>query len=332
MSEMTKTELIFSVLDDGAEILQNEMEITYLESLAEMGEIIFHHEIPQNISEDANNKILNKLEQIPEKKDIDKEEYRRAVQLAVLKGMKEATQPHHAMTPDAVSVFMGYLMNKVLSYETDDKKKVLLDPAVGSGNLLTSVMNQVQRPTHGIGAEADETLLRLSYVNANLQEHSVDLFHQDSIASPLLKNVDAILSDLPVGFYPNDSIASTFELASEKGHSFVHHLLIEQAVKHVKPGGFIFLLVPNFIFESEEAKQLNHFIKKEAMIYSFLQLPKTMFKDQKWGKSILVLRKQKEGIQVPRQALLVELPSFSNQEALSDVMQRISSWFNEHLN
>ncbi|WP_078595039.1 class I SAM-dependent methyltransferase [Evansella clarkii] len=328
---LTNTELIFNTLDKGANVIQKEKDDTYLDALAEMGEVIFHEEIPSWLSETGRAQVSKALKELPEKGAAAKEEYRRAVQLAVLKGMKEATQPHHAMTPDAVSLFIGYLADKVLGYEENEEAKVILDPAVGAGNLLTAVMNQVKTKTHGAGAEADETLLRLSFINANLQEHSVDLFHQDSVASPLIKNVDMIVTDLPAGFYPNDAVASRYTLASKEGHSFVHHLLIEQAVNHVKPGGFMFFLVPNFIFESEEAKELHEYIKKEAIIYSFLQLPKSMFKNQKWGKSILVLRKQKDGIIPPKQALLAELPSFSNKQALADIMQRIAGWFDDHL-
>ena len=39
-----------------------------------------------------------------------KEEIRKAYQLAILKGMKENVQPNHQMTPDAVGMFVSYLI------------------------------------------------------------------------------------------------------------------------------------------------------------------------------------------------------------------------------
>ncbi|MBU9721122.1 MULTISPECIES: class I SAM-dependent methyltransferase [Bacillaceae] len=332
MQELTHTEKVFSVLDTGAELLEKEEDVTYLEALAEIGEMIFQGSITKSLNPELEKKVVPLIDDINTMSNISKEEYRRAIQLAVLKGMKEATQPHHAMTPDAVSLFIGYLVKKILGYEQlKDKPAVIFDPAVGSGNLLTAVMNQIGAKSNGIGGEADETLLRLSYVNSNLQEHSVDLFHQDSVSAPFVDNMDVIISDLPVGFYPNDDMAVNFKLAADEGHSYVHHLLIEKSLKHIKPGGFLFFIVPNFLFETEEAKKLHEFIKSEGIIYSLMQLPKTMFKNEKWGKSILVLRKKKEGIKSPKQALLVELPSFSNEGALGDMVQRISSWFDEQL-
>ncbi len=331
MHAETNTEKMFEVLDEGATILKEELDIPYLDALGVMGEILFQGEVEQITDEIRKKKLEKLIDQAPTSDTIHKEESRRAVQLAVLKGMKEGTQPHHAMTPDAVSLFVGYLVEKVLSYEKSNEVTIVLDPAVGAGNLLTGVMNQLKRSSHGIGAEADETLLKLAYVNANLQSHPIDLFHQDSVATPTIRNVDVVVSDLPVGFYPNDDIAESYQLKADEGHSFVHHLLIEQSMTHVKEGGFMFFIVPNFIFESAEAKKLHEYLKSDGYIYSLMQLPKSMFKNEQWGKSILIVRKRTKGIQGPKQALLAELPSFANEQSLQDMMKRISDWFDEHL-
>ncbi|PYZ93759.1 SAM-dependent methyltransferase [Salipaludibacillus keqinensis] len=330
MEKNTNTEKVYLLLDEGSEILKNELDLPYLDALGEMGENFFQNRVVQEVSEDNKEKITSMIDKIP-KEDIAPEEYRRAVQLAVLKGMKEATQPHHAMTPDAVSLFIGYIVNKLLSYDQSQQKPVLLDPAVGVGNLMTAVMNQMHSNAHFIGAEPDETLLKLAFVNANLQKHSVDLFHQDSVSTPTVTNVDLVVSDLPAGYYPNDEVVTNFDTRAEKGHSYVHHLLIEQSIKHVKPGGFVVFVVPNHLFQSDQSKQLHQFIKKEAVIYSFMQLPSSMFKNSQAAKSILVLRKRGEGIVEPKQALLAELPSFTKEAQLADMMQRISSWFDDLL-
>ncbi|MGJ9382382.1 class I SAM-dependent methyltransferase [Salipaludibacillus sp. CF4.18] len=331
MEATTNTEKIYNVLDEGAELLKKELDLLYIDALGHMGENMFQGQSVQKLSDSNSKEMELLLKSLPNSQDVAPEEYRRAVQLAALKGMKEATQPHHAMTPDAVGLFIGYLVNKLLSYDTEAIKPVLMDPAVGSGNLMTSVMNQVEKQTHFIGAEPDETLLRIAYVNANLQKHSVDLFHHDSVNADTVKDVDLIVSDLPLGYYPNDQVASKFETVADKGHSYVHHLLIEQAMTRVKKGGFLVFIVPNQIFQTDQSKKLHSFIKKEAVIYSFMQLPDTMFKSKEAGKSILILRKNKQGMAEPKQALLAELPSFSKEAALADMMKRISAWLDDHL-
>ncbi|WP_416151495.1 class I SAM-dependent methyltransferase [Salipaludibacillus sp. HK11] len=330
MQENTNTERIYLILDEGAEIIKQELDLPYLDALGDMGENLFQNQVLQELKEDKKEKISFLLTKIS-KEDIAPEEYRRAIQLAVLKGMKEATQPHHAMTPDAVSLFIGYIVNKLLGYTPSDKP-VLLDPAVGSGNLMTAVMNQLEVEGHFVGADPDETLLKIAYTNANLQKHSVDLFHQDSVSTRLINNADLVMSDLPAGYYPNDDKVKTFSTKAAEGHSYVHHLLIEQAINHVKPGGFAIFLVPNNIFQTEQSANLHAFIKKDAMIYSLMQLPSSMFKNQLAAKSILVLRRRIQGMIEPKQALLAELPSFTREAALADMMQRISTWFDDHLN
>lgn len=331
MEATTNTEKIYNVLDEGAELLKRELDLLYIDALGHMGENMFQGQPMQKLSDSIKEEVERLLTMLPNGKDIAPEEYRRAVQLAALKGMKEATQPHHAMTPDAVGLFIGYLVNKLLSYDTEVTKPVLMDPAVGSGNLMTSVMNQVEKQTHFIGGEPDETLLRIAYVNANLQKHSVDLFHQDSVEADTVNDVDLIVSDLPLGYYPHDLVASKFETSADKGHSFIHHLLIEEGMTRVKKGGFLVFIVPNQIFQTDQSKKLHSYIKQEAIIYSFMQLPDTMFKSKEAGKSILILRKHKQGMSEPKQALLAELPSFTKEAALADMMQRISSWFDDHL-
>ncbi|UTW68867.1 SAM-dependent DNA methyltransferase [Anaerobacillus sp. HL2] len=90
--------------------------------------------------------------------------------------MKVGAQAHHAMTPDAVALFMSYLVNKLTEKLHHFR---LLDPTVGSGNLLTAILNSSNKQIGKFGIEPDKTLLKLAYVNANLQQHNIELFHQD---------------------------------------------------------------------------------------------------------------------------------------------------------
>ncbi|SES35675.1 site-specific DNA-methyltransferase (adenine-specific) [Salipaludibacillus aurantiacus] len=331
LQENTNTEAVYLVLDEGAELLKREWDLIYLDALSHVGDMVHQGQISRDIDEKTSHKLEEIFKKLPEKQDTAPEEYRRALQLAVLKGMREATQPHHALTPDAVSLFIGYLVNKLQSYDKKSDTQVLADPAVGAGNLMTAVLNQLDRKAAFIGADPDETLLKLAYINANLQSHSVDLFHQDSVSAPFVKNLDMIVSDLPAGYYPKEDQVSNFATKADTGRSYVHHLLIEKAVTHVKPGGFLIFLVPNYIFQTDQSEQLHTFIKEEALIYSLMQLPSSMFKNKQAAKSILVLRKKKEGIIEPKQALLAELPSFTKESALADMMQKISGWFDDHL-
>lgn len=142
--------------------------------------------------------------------------------------------------------------------------------------------------------------------------------------------VDLVVCDLPVGYYPNDLEAAKYELKADEGHSYSHHLFMEQSIKHIKEDGYLFFVVPNSLFETKEAPKLNEYLRKAAIIQGFIKLPLSLFKDERHGKSILILQKKGEKATQPKQAILAELPKFSNKEAMNSIMKQIDKWFSEN--
>lgn len=321
-------EKLFQALDESANILKEELHLSYLDALAESGENLFQNAVLQEVHSFTEKRLLKKYEEI-HLNQFSNEQIRKAFQLAILKGMKEAVQPNHEMTPDAVCLFISYLFEKL----TVSKPSLrLLDPAYGTGNLVTAILNHTNKAIRAYGVEVDETLIKLGFVGSNLQKHEVELFKQDALQPIFVDDVDVIVSDLPVGYYPNDIVAKDYELhTTTMDHSFIHYLYIEKAIRHLKEGGYFIGMIPNFMFTGEEAKNLNNFIKQNAIIIGLLQLPLSMFKNEKHAKSIFILQKKGDEAQIPKQALLVDLPSFSNKQAMSGMIQRIDSWFKTNI-
>ncbi len=321
--KISPVEQLFTVFNETALILQEELGCSYLEALAESGENMFQGSILQEeLSELTVKRLKKKYEEIHLEK-YSKEEIRKAYQLVILKGMKENVQPNHQMTPDSVGMLMGYLVERFVG----ESSFRLLDPAVGTGNLLTTVLNHLHKNVTAIGLEVDDLLIKLAYVNANLQEHPVQFFNQDSLEPLFIDPVDAVIADLPVGYYPNDIRAAEYQLQAPEGHSYSHHLFIEQSVRHIKAGGYLFFIIPNGLFESEQAGKLSEYFKGHVIIQGMLQLPKSMFKSEKAAKSILVLQKKAEGIKPPKQALLVNLPSLANAAEMDKILVKMEKWF-----
>ncbi|USK38211.1 class I SAM-dependent methyltransferase [Cytobacillus firmus] len=324
--KITPVEDLFTILNETAVIMQEELHCTYLEALAETGENLFHESILQDELSELTVKRLRKSYEAIDLSSCTKEEIRKSFQLAILKGMKENVQPNHQMTPDAVGMLMGYLVEKFIQ----DKSFRLLDPAVGTGNLLTTVMNhQSGKVIEANGIEIDDLLIKLAYINANLQEHPIQFFNQDSLEPLFIESADAVVSDLPVGYYPNDVRSAEYKLKADEGHSYSHHLFIEQSMNHVRSGGYLFFIIPNGMFESDQAPKLHEFIKKNAYIQGLIQLPLTMFKNEKAAKSIFILQKKGEGVTPPKQALLVNLPSLSKTAEAEKILKKIDVWFKE---
>ena len=323
-------EQLFYEIDETAQILQEELSCTYLDALGETGENFFHGKVIQEEVSELAKKRLEKYYHNFSTENFNKETIRKAYQLAILKGMKQNVQPNHQMTPDTVGLFVSYLVGKFMSSQ---KKFTVLDLAVGTGNLLFTLLNQLpDKEIAACGVEIDETLLKLAYAGANLQEHPLQLYNQDSLESLFIDPSDVVVSDLPVGYYPNDARASEFELNADDGHAFAHHLFIEQSVRHTKEGGYLFFIIPNHLFVTEQAQKLNNFLNSNTHIQGMIQLPLSMFKSETAAKSILILQKKKAGISAPKQALLVQLPKLSNFESTKSVMGQMDKWFETEKN
>ncbi|WP_174879988.1 class I SAM-dependent methyltransferase, partial [Metabacillus niabensis] len=272
MKTVSKLENLFAVINETAELIAKECQLTYIEAVAETGENMFQGAILQeDMSEVTIKNIKRKYESI-DINSFEKEEIRKAYQLAILKGLKDGAHPNHQMTPDTIGLFLGYLVSKFI----DGKKELsILDPAVGTGNLLTTILNYLSTVEEitSYGVDVDDLLIKLAYIQANLQEHPIQFYNQDSLERLLIDPVDVTICDLPVGYYPNDVEASNYELKADEGHSYSHHLFIEQSMKHTKEDGYLFFIVPNSLFETNEAPKLNQYIKKVAIIQGFIQLP-----------------------------------------------------------
>ena len=323
---ISPVEELFTLFNETALILQEELACSYLEALAETGENLFQGAILQEELSELTVKRLKKQYSELTLDNFSNEDIRKAFQLVILKGMKENVQPNHQMTPDSVGMLVGYLVEKFMQKPSFR----LLDPAVGTGNLLTTVINHSRKQISSIGVEIDDILIKLAYVNANLQGHPIQFFNQDSLESLFIDPVDAVIADLPIGYYPNDVRAADYQLKSDTGHSYSHHLFIEQSVRHTSPGGYLFFLVPNGLFESEQAPLLHEYIKDHLYIQGLLQLPTSIFKTKSSAKSILILQKKGDNIQPPKQALLVNLPSLSNAFEMDKILTKMEKWFQEN--
>lgn len=311
-------------MDNTAIIVEQHKKDPYLDSLAIVLETLFYRSVPETMDDDL---LKHKLNTAISTIEVDKytvEDIRKAIQLAILKGMKDSVQPQHLMTPETVALLVGYLVEKL----TKGKQQIsMFDPACGTANLLTIAAHQLSKPVEAFASEIDPTLLKLALASANLQQLDVEFFHQDSLRPFLLDPVDVVVADLPVGYYPDDQRASEYELKAAEGHSYAHHLFIEQSLTYTKAAGYLVFIIPNFLFTSDQADKLNAYLHKYAHIVGLLQLPESAFKSHKNAKSILILQKKGNDTKTPKQPLLVKMPSFKNATAMEDIFKQMNDWF-----
>jgi site-specific DNA-methyltransferase (adenine-specific) len=330
MNVTNNMEECFHLLDKSSSYISQEFEKTYLESLIDSAESLFQGEIVITTTDEQKAFLRNIFEDFNVQK-YTKEDIRRAMQLAILKGIKEKSIVGTGITPDAIVIFIGYLTKRLV------KPTTILDPAVGSGNLLTCIMNQYDHGTVGVGSEVDSSLVRVAYVNANLQQHEVELFHQDGVKPLYTPLAELTVCDLPVGMYPNKKVASSYSLYKENEVNegdvlYTHHLLIEQSIRLTEEGGFLIFLIPNTLFTEPGADALKSLINETCNIQGILQLPSQLFQQGSIHKSIFILQRKGNHIKKPKQILMANLPSFTDKDKFSQAIQQINSWIDTEVN
>ncbi|MEQ6354507.1 class I SAM-dependent methyltransferase [Lysinibacillus sp. M3] len=305
---MENIEKLFGMLNEHAEKIEKEHNITLLEGILDGLEAWLDGEV--DFSQEG----------------ATKEDVRKAIQIAVLKGMRKGSQPNHQMTPDTLGLLVGYFVEQLFAERLKTEKISILDPAVGTGNLLLTVMNLLDEKIEATGVEVDELLIRIAAATADLTEQPVSLYRQDALQDLLVSPADAIVCDLPVGYYPNEDIALDYELCPSEGLSYAHHLFIEQSINYTKDGGYLFFLAPTHLFESEQSKQLHKYIQKHAWIQAIIQLPDTMFANKALEKSIVILQKQGNDFKAPKEVLLAKVPNMQNKQALAMFFEKVKMW------
>jgi len=308
---MENIEKLFGMLNEHAEKIEKEQDITLLEGVL-----------------DGLEEWLDGVVDFSQE-GATKEDVRKAIQIAILKGMRKGSQPNHQMTPDTLGLLVGYFVEQIFADRLAAEKIAMLDPAVGTGNLLLTVMNLLDEKIEATGVEIDELLIRLAAATADLTEQPVSLYRQDALEDLLVNPVDAIVCDLPVGYYPNEEVALNYELCPSEGMSFAHHLFIEQSINYTKDGGYLFFLAPSHLFDSEQSKQLHKYIQKHAWIQAIIQLPDTMFANRALEKSIVILQKQGQDFKAPKEVLLAKVPNMQNKQALAMFFEKVKMWREE---
>lgn len=324
-------EKLYNVLDESTTILHQQLKTSFIAAVIEAGEDLASGNVMQEDgvpNDEAKKKLTALFDQI-KLATYEPEEIRQAIQLVLVKAIKvDGIEPNKQVTPDAMASLATFMVTVFAQHLP--KKMQVADLAVGTGNLLFAVMNQLhnarQVAVKGYGIDNDETLLAVAGMSSTLQQLDVDLFHQDALDNLLFKDIDVVVSDLPVGYYPVDERAKQFETAAAKGHSYAHHLLIEQSMRVLKPGGLGLFYVPSQVFRSEEAAGLTAWLAKSTYFQGLLNLPEDFFADQKAEKSLLVLQKPSPDVKRANQILLGQFPDLNDRDAFAAFIDKVKDW------
>ncbi|EKK20938.1 class I SAM-dependent methyltransferase [Fructilactobacillus florum] len=330
MTENSTTAL-FQVFDQSATVLMQSLETSYLDAFIETADNFLDKRtvrVENGLPAKQTVQELTALYQKVDYQKMDAQDIRRAIQMVMIKATKvDHIQAVHQITPDTIADLLGYLAAGLVAGRGQLR---ILDPAVGSANLLTAVMNQLQdrvtKTVSGFGSDNDASMISVASISAQMQRLSLELVQQDSLTDLAVPQVDLVVSDLPVGYYPIDENVQNYETHSHMGHSYVHHLLMEQAVNQLQAGGFAFFLVPSQLFQSPEAKGLLGWMQDQVFLQGILNLPQDLFLNEQAQKAILIVQKRGADAQQADRVMLGEFPSFDDKMALQKFIDDLVVW------
>lgn len=328
---MNNFEKLFNQFMDCVHTLQTALNVSFTEALVETFDNLEQGKIKvENGAPDEKTvELLSQKYQALNYDQISQKDKAQVFTFLTLKAINDDSKDVNQMpTPPAISTVVAMLMHKLLN----DRKMEVVDPAVGTGNLLFSIVSQLRALNHSkdnyqlVGIDNDEEMLNLADVAAHLDNIDIELYCQDALLPWMCPNADAIVSDLPIGYYPVDENAKNFENRAEKGHSFAHLLLIEQIVRNLKPNGYAFLVVPKSILSGKVGADFMPWLAKKVYLKAIVELPDDMFKNKFNQKSILVF--QNHGDQAKAsEVLLTKLDSLKKEEALIRFNVKLNEWY-----
>ena len=310
-----KIEKAYGYLLENTQTIQNDLQTNFYDALVEQNAIYLDGQTELTLVK-GNNQRLKDL-------NLNKEEWRRSFQYLLMKAAQtEPLQANHQFTPDGIGFLLVFLVDQLASSDKVD----VLEMGSGTGNLAQTLMNNCQRSLDYLGLEIDDLLIDLAASMAEVMKADVNFAQGDAVRPQVLKESDVIISDLPVGYYPDDAIASRYQVASPQDHTYAHHLLIEQSLKYLKPGGVAIFLAPNDLLTSEQSPLLKKWMQDHAQVLAMVTLPENLFRSANLAKTIFVLRKQEEAVIQP---FVYPLTDLQNQEDVMKFRESFQNWNKE---
>ncbi|MFS8999026.1 class I SAM-dependent methyltransferase [Streptococcus infantis] len=314
--DFEKIEQAYTYLLENVQIIQNDLATNFYDALIEQNGIYLDGQT--NLEQvKKNNQALKRLA-------LRKEEWLRTYQFLLMKASQtEPLQANHQFTPDAI----GHLMIFIIEQLWPTEALSLLELGSGMGILGASFLTSMNKKVDYLGIEIDDLLIDLAASMAEVMDLQMGFVQGDAVRPQVLKESDFIVSDLPIGYYPDDQIASRYQVAAKDEHTYAHHLLMEQSLKYLKTGGYAIFLAPTDLLTSPQSDLLKSWLTDQAQLVVIVALPEDLFAQGAQSKTIFVLQKKVvEGFE----PFVYPLASLRDPEILLEFKENFQNWCQEH--
>ncbi|MCK5761592.1 MAG: N-6 DNA methylase [Candidatus Izimaplasma sp.] len=304
MIDKLNIEKFYDYFDGVANLLYSNYKLSYLEGMNEAFSFLLDEEFEGEYST-KDIALINELKFKIIDLSFEKEEIRKSVQLGLLKGYKHIFASNAYLTPDTIGIFIGYLVEKLYK---ENELNSILDPLIGTGNLVFTILNHLKKKTKIYGIENNLLKCKIARNVADLLEFDNQVFYQDTLTY-YDQGFDLIVADLPL---------------SEDANDYFPYKVINHHLDSLGDSKYLFAIIENDFFEKPGNKIFKQEIDKKAYIFGLIKLNESLFKNN--PKSILIIRKFGENVEKPKDFLMVDLPSFNDIDNFNRAVAQIDLW------
>ncbi len=301
-------ELFYDCVDQSNDILYEAFHKSYFDLIEMTVQNILAGEVVCDCDEETKNKLNQIYDQLVGV-DFTVEDVRKAMQAIFLKGFKEMRILNGNTTPDTLGIFIAYLITKLNA----NKKITILDPLCGTGNLLHTVINHLDKECTSFACDHDVWMTKLTKMVSDLLGIPVELYLQDT-RNLSLKDMDCILFDMP-------------NVILEEKKSYFPYEAILHYKEMLKPDGAMIAILGSDFFNYDKNQEFKKQLLQDCSIIGLIELPDSMFVAK--PKIILVIQKC---MLDKKNCFMVKLPSFTDVKEFNKSLMEIEAWFEKNKN
>ncbi len=303
--KLDNLELFYDCIDESNNLLYEIFHKPYFELIEMTAENILAGEVVSDVDKENEKKLEDIYARLNDV-DFSVEVVRKAMQSIILRGFKEMNIPNGNTTPDTLGIFISYLITKL----NKEKNLSIIDPLCGTGNLLLTISNNLDKELDLSACDIDLWMSKLTKIQSDMIGVNVDIYFQDSM-SLFVNNFDVVTFDMPHSEYD--------------GKEYFPYKAILHYSDYLKDNGSMIGIVENDFFDYDKNQEFKKELLKKMRILGIVELPDNMFKSSK-PKIILVLKKTSED----KKCFMVKLPSFTDVNEFNNSLTEIEAWFEKN--
>lgn len=235
---------------------------------------------------------------------------------------------NHRLTPQIIGLIYSEIITSINSKSTIN----IVDLGSGTGNLIFSILDNFKDITFNTTIiDNNEEMIKFSQQYRKLFhfQNNLKFMFDDVISYQPLEKIDFVISDMPVGYYPQNKNILNYQVKISDDLTYVQNLFIEKSLRILKHNSFAILTVPQNIFTSKQSSVLLKVVKESAYIQGIIGLPLNSFTDKKFRKYIIILQKKGDWAHQMTPILLYNLENLDDIQSYRKLLITLQAWGEE---